>query len=197
MVARSLPVRTPGVLTLQSLETELLPGWWVILNLAGYQAGWIATVYGATHDMPWLGPLSVSLFVATHLLLSARPLHSTGLILIVLAYGAMQESVMLRLELVAYPTSPGSIPFWMLALWALFATTLSVSLRWFQTRPLIAALTGAVLGPLAYWAGAAAGAITLPTLSLSLSSLVLAWMVGFPLLLQVARRLEFPLVKVS
>ena len=104
---------------------------------------------------------------------------------------------MFRLGLVAYPSSPDSIPFWMLTLWALFATTLSVSLRWFQTRPVIAALTGALLGPLAYWAGAAAGAIALPTLSLSLTGLALAWMVGFPLLLQVARRLEFPLEKVS
>ena len=52
--------------------------------------------------------------------------------------------------------SAGSLPiapFWMLALWIAFATTLNHSMRWLMHRPVVAAIGGAVFGPLAYLAG--------------------------------------------
>jgi len=194
MVAQSLSVRAPGGLTPPVRQPgRPLPGWWVVLNLAGYQVGWLATIYGATHGLPWLGPVMVVMLVALHMFLTARPARSAGLIAMVLVLGAFQETVMLKLGLVAYPASPGGVPVWMLALWPLFATTLSVSMRWLQTRLAVAALAGAVLGPLAYWAGAAAGAIVLPDLAASLAYLGIAWMAGFPMLLALARWLDRPL----
>jgi hypothetical protein len=164
-----------------------------LVNLVGYQAGWAATVYGATHALPWLGPLVVAVLVGLHLFLTAGPARSAGLIAIVLVLGAVQEHLMLRLGLVAYPSHPGGVPVWMLALWPLLATTLSISMRWLQTRLAIAALAGAVLGPLAYWAGAATGAIVLPDPQASLTCLAIAWMAGLPMLLALARRLDRPL----
>jgi hypothetical protein len=194
VVARSLSVRTSGGLTAPVRRpVRPLPSWPVALNLVGYQAGWLATLYGATHDLPSLGPVSVTVLVALHLYLSARPARSAGVIAITLLFGALQETAMFKLGLLTYPTSPGGVPVWMLALWPLFATTLSVSLRWFQTRLAIAALAGAVLGPLAYWAGAAAGAIVLPDLQTSLGGLAIAWMAGFPALLALAHWLDRPL----
>jgi hypothetical protein len=169
-----------------------LPGWRVALNLAGYQAGWLATVYGATHGLPWLGPVAVVALVTLHLLLDTQPARSAGLIAVALLVGAALESALFRFGLVAYPTSPDGVPAWMLSLWPLFATTLSVSLRWFQSRLLVAALAGAMLGPLAYWAGATAGAIALPDLPASLVCLGIAWMAAFPALLALARRLDRP-----
>ena len=59
----------------------------------------------------------------------------------------------------AWPNS--FAPFWMLSLWMAFATTLNHSLRWLMTRPLAAALAGAIGGPLAYLAGARLGALAL------------------------------------
>lgn len=196
MVAQPLPVRAPGGLTPPTRQSgRSLPGWWVALNLIGYQAGWFATIYGATHEQPWLGPVVVAMLVAVHLFLTSQPLRAAGLIVIAGVFGAFQENVMLSLGLVAYPTSPGGVPVWMIALWPLFATTLSVGLRWFQSRLLLVALAGAVLGPLAYWAGAAAGAIVLPDPAASLAGLGIAWMAGFPMLLALARWLDRPLAE--
>lgn len=193
MVARSLPVRTPGALT-PSVQTHgaLQPAWRVALNLIGYQVGWLATLYGATHGLAWLGPVSVVALTAWYLALAEYPVRSLFLLVLALAIGMLVETALLRLGLVAYPTSPEGVPFWMLMLWPLFATTLSVGLRWFQSRLFTAALAGAVLGPLAYWAGAAAGAISLPGSEMSLLSLALVWMLAFPMLLQLAGRLERP-----
>jgi hypothetical protein len=198
MVDQSLLVRASGVLTTLSRQLgRPIPGWWMALNLVGYQAGWFATVYGATHELPLLGPFVAAILVVVHLNLSARPARSAALIAIVLLFGAFQETVMFKLGLVAYPTNPNAVPVWMLALWPLFATTLSIGLRWFQSRLLIAALAGAVFGPLAYWAGAAAGAIVLPDPQASLVYLGMAWLAGLPMLLALARWLERPSAEVQ
>jgi len=167
------------------------------LNLIGYQAGWLVTLYGATHGLSWLGPAAVIVLSAGHLLLSDYPARSLMLLGVALATGVVVETAMFQLGLVVYPTSPEGVPVWMLALWPLFATTLSVGLRWFQSRRFIAATAGAIFGPLAYWAGAAAGAIRLPETELSLRYIGLVWMLAFPLLLELARWLERPQSEVS
>lgn len=191
MVARSLPVRASGALTpASSPPVRTLPGWWVALNLIGYQVGWLVTVYGATHGLSWLGPVAVLPWLGMHLALSSQPAGSATLLMLALAYGAVQETMIFQLGLVVYPDSPGGVPFWMIALWPLFATTLSVSLRWFRTRAMFAVLAGALLGPLAYWAGAAAGALVLPDTPSALAALSMAWGVAFPVLLRLASWLE-------
>lgn len=191
MVARSLPVRAPGALTRVSFPpSRHPPGWWVAGNLIGYQVGWLVTLYGATHGLNWLGPVAVASAVALHLALSARPAGSAALLTFALVYGAVQETILLQLGLVTYQDSTHGVPLWMLALWPLFATTLSVGLRWFQEHAMIAALAGAVLGPLAYWAGAQAGALVLPEPYASLVALGIGWGFAFPALLWLARRLE-------
>ena len=53
----------------------------------------------------------------------------------------------------------GWAPYWMVALWGAFATTLNHSLRWLTRRPVFAALFGAVGGPIAYSAGVQLGAL--------------------------------------
>jgi hypothetical protein len=169
----------------------------VALNLIGYQAGWLVTLYGATQGLSWLGPAAVIALTVWYLSLAENPARSLMLIGLALAAGVVVETVMFQLGLVVYPTSPDGVPVWMLALWPLFATTLSVGLRWFQARHLSAALAGAVLGPLAYWAGAAAGAISLPETRISLLYIGLVWMLAFPILLELARRLERPRLEAS
>lgn len=44
-------------------------------------------------------------------------------------------------------------------MWLLFSTSLSGTLKWLQGRYLVAALLGAVFGPLSYVAGGRLGAI--------------------------------------
>jgi cell division protein FtsW (lipid II flippase) len=84
----------------------------------------------------------------------------------------------------------GIAPYWMVAMWALFATTLNVSLRWLRPHVGLAALIGAVGGPAAYYAGARLGAIEFTVAGAAMAAIALGWAVLTPLLLRVAARLD-------
>jgi hypothetical protein len=72
----------------------------------------------------------------------------------------------------------------MVALWMLFATTLSSSMAWLAGRHRLAAVLGAVCGPLSYAAGARLGAIELPPHALaSFAGIALVWGLAMPALL--------------
>ncbi len=77
---------------------------------------------------------------------------------------------------------------WLVALWANFATTLNVSLSWLHGKPLMAAILGALGGPLAYWAGERLGAIEMDRpLLVPLLVVGLAWSIVTPALFGLAR----------
>jgi non-ribosomal peptide synthetase component F len=76
----------------------------------------------------------------------------------------------------------------MVALWAMFATTLNVSLRALRARPWLAAALGAAGGPLAYYAGARLGALQLADFHAGLAAIAVGWAWLTPLLLASARR---------
>ncbi|MGB5202220.1 MAG: DUF2878 domain-containing protein, partial [Sedimenticolaceae bacterium] len=81
-------------------------------------------------------------------------------------------------------------PYWIVAMWMGFATTLNVSLGWLKGRYWLAALFGAVGGPLAYLAGAKLGGITLISSEAALTALALGWATIMPLLMYLAARLD-------
>ena len=134
----------------------------VIVNFAAFQIGWFACVLGAAHGWPWAGTAIAAAIVAAHVYRAARPAEELKLIGIALCLGAVWDSLLFTLGWLDFKTGVlihGVAPHWILAMWALFAITLNVSLRWLQGRWLVAALLGAVAGPLAYWAGARLGAV--------------------------------------
>ena len=49
-------------------------------------------------------------------------------------------------------------PYWLVVMWALFATTINVSMAWMKNRWLLAVVMGAVFGPMAF-AGEKLGAV--------------------------------------
>lgn len=81
-------------------------------------------------------------------------------------------------------------PPWMICLWLNFAATLNVSLRWLHGRPRLAALFGALGGPLAYYAGARLGAAAALPERGGLLILALVWALVTPLLAGLAERME-------
>jgi hypothetical protein len=74
-------------------------------------------------------------------------------------------------------------PYWIIMLWALFATTINSSLAWLKQRYLLAALLGAIAGPAAYYAGNRLGAVELAHPEQALLALALGWSIWLPLLL--------------
>ncbi len=165
----------------------------VVVNFVAFQAGWFACVLGAAQGWPWTGTAVAAAVVALHLWRAARPAQELKLVAIALAIGATWDSLLVNLDLVEFPSGivvDGVAPLWILALWALFATTLNVSLRWLQDRLLVAAALGAVAGPLSYWAGARLGALELIDPVPALLALAIGWAAMTPLLLEIARRYD-------
>ena len=77
-------------------------------------------------------------------------------------------------------------PPWMIGLWALFASTLNVSLNWLKKHTALAILLGAISGPLCYWAGERLGALSLLNFNSAMVYLALGWAIAVPLLLKLA-----------
>ena len=75
--------------------------------------------------------------------------------------------------------------------WVLFATSLDTSLKWLKERYVVAALMGAVFGPLSYRAGAALGAASFPKGEVrSLIVLAVIWGIVMPLLVWINSKLQ-------
>jgi hypothetical protein len=82
-------------------------------------------------------------------------------------------------------------PAWITALWVNFATTLHFALRWLADRPWLAAVLGAIAGPLAYYAAAGLGAAELPHGGLSLVALAIVWGVAVPFSMALSKMAPF------
>ena len=162
----------------------------MITNIVLFQAGWFACVLSAAHGQPWIGTGVAAAVVAWHTLRAARPAEEIKLIAIAVLIGAVGDSLLVMLGWIAYPSGTliaGAAPHWILALWALFATTLNVSLRWLKQRLLIAALLGAVCGPLSYWAAARLGAAAFVNPMAVVIALAVGWALIMPALMMLTR----------
>jgi len=162
-------------------------------NFLAFQLGWFACVLGGAHGLPWLGSGIAAAIVAWHLTHAARPMQELILVLIAGAIGAVWDSALVTLGWISYPSGmllAGTAPYWIVALWMLFATTLNVSLAWLKRSALLAALFGAIGGPLAYYGGAKLGALSFLAPTPALVALVLGWGLLTPLLIRLALRFD-------
>jgi len=163
------------------------------LNFLLFQLGWFSCVLGAANGAYWLGPVVVSAVVAIHLVLSLRPAAELLLAVSAAALGLLTDSL---LQATGWLGSPGPglpgplAPFWTVSMWALFATTLNVSLRWMKRRPLLAVVMGLVGGPLSYLGGQKLGAMVFTAPVAALAALGIAWAVAMPLLVWLSNRFD-------
>jgi len=75
-----------------------------------------------------------------------------------------------------------------LMLWVNFSLTLNESLKWFQKHLFVAAITGSIFGPLAYFAASRLGAVQIMApVSRSLLMVGIVWFIAMPLMSQVAK----------
>jgi hypothetical protein len=165
----------------------------VFLNVAAFQAGWLACVLAAAHGWPWAGVAVATVIVALHAAFAARPEQELKLAAVAVLAGAFFDSALAALGWIRFApeaAAPYLAPWWILALWALLGTTLNVSLGWLRSRPVLAALLGAASAPFAYWAGERLGAVELRQPALALGALALGWAALLPGLLAAARRLD-------
>ena len=154
-------------------------------NFILFQIGWFSCVLGAANGIAWLGPVVVLAAVLVHLKLSLRPAAELKLILSAVAIGLVVDSLILATGWISYPAGvlvEPLAPYWILAMWALFATTLNVSMGWLKHRVALGFVMGAVGGPMSYWAGQKMGAMTFIEPLPALAALAIAWAIAMPLL---------------
>jgi len=161
-----------------------------IINLTLFQTAWFAAVLGAANGVPWLGPLVMVPVMAVHLSLTDDRQGELKLLLAAGVLGFLYDTALVTagvfsplLHLLPHPLSPP----WMIGLWMNFAATLNVSMVWLRGRYLLAAVFGAIGGPLAYYSGAKLGATeALPSLN-GMLLLAVGWAVMTPVLVWLAR----------
>jgi hypothetical protein len=107
--------------------------------------------------------------------------------------GLVFDSLLVISGWLNYPSGmilPGVAPYWILAMWAMFATTLNVSMAWIKSSLVLAAVLGAIFGPLSYIAGEKIGGVELVDANASIIALAVIWGIAMPLLVIAARKME-------
>lgn len=120
----------------------------LLLNIIGFQLCWAACVIGGTQ---WAA-VCVPLFFCWHW--TQRKPGELWLIALITLGGSLFDSLLLNLNLMAFPDHDGAlIPLWLMLLWSAFAATLRHSMAWLLQKPLLAALLGGIAAPWSYYAG--------------------------------------------
>lgn len=165
--------------------------WSLLINFTLFQLGWFACVLGGAYGMPWIGPLAVIAILAWHLKQAQQPSHELKLIGVAVVLGTLWDSLLVISGLLSYETGMlvGFLaPYWIIAMWALFSSTLNVSLRWLKNRYALSFLFGAAGGPLAYYAGFKLGAVDFSDMAAALLALAVGWALIMPLLMLLSNR---------
>ena len=161
-------------------------------NFVLFQAGWFACILGAAHQQVLWAVIGSLTYIAFHIWHSQTPKLELGLLLKVLSFGILTDSLLMYLGFLdfkgAWP-SPYVSPAWMWVLWLLVASTLNSSLSWLKGKPVLGVVLGAVSGPLSYEAGIRLGAANWGSGSqiLGLGLISLVWAVAMPLFFYWAR----------
>jgi hypothetical protein len=167
------------------LETK-----WVVANFVVFQIAWFTCVGSVARNLSSLGLAVIAIAVGIHLLSVRHRASALSLAVASLLIGVIIEYILAATQATQFDRNAlaiGSAPLWMIAMWALFSTTLNVSMRWLQGKYVLATVLGAVAGPLSYLAGSKMGALTLP-LDYSLIIIGACWAVAMPLLLLSAKK---------
>lgn len=152
-----------------------------VLNFILFQIGWFACVIYPN----LLGPLLVLFFLLLHfVLVSQNRFTELQFIGLGTVAGSLLDGLWFRLGILDDGTGAVLLtPPWLVAMWAIFMTTISHSLNWISRKIWLACVFAPFAGTFAYWSASRMGAVEFPELTLSLVALALGWLALFPLLL--------------
>ena len=164
-----------------------------LLNFIVFQAAWFAAVLGAAHESPLWGTAAVLAAFAWHLAVSARPAEEAKLFALVCLIGFIVETGNAMLGHVSYPSGQpvaNLAPYWMVALWGLLAIALNVTMRWMKRRYALAAVLGAVAGPMSFIGGVKLGGAQFIHTTPALIIMACSWAVLMPALMGLSMRFD-------
>jgi hypothetical protein len=165
----------------------------LLVNFIGFQVGWFACVLGAANDKELLGMIIALGVIIFHAVTQDDSRKELKLVLVAVVIGLFWETWVLNLDILRYPSHPDALfwpPSWLIMMWALFATTINLSMGWLKSRWALAVLMGAVFGPLAFIGGEKLGAVVFLDSTLSIITLSVGWGLLMPLLLWTAERIN-------
>jgi len=134
-----------------------------VVNVVLFQSCWLTAVWGAGHGLAWAGPAVVTIFLLVHLGMLRPGEHRTELLYVVgvASAGVLLDSWMYAAGVLTYPAAEAwslpCAPPYIAALWVAFAMLPRFSLAWLKPRPWLAALLGALGGPLSVYVGTSIG----------------------------------------
>jgi hypothetical protein len=163
----------------------------IALNILGHQLAWWACVLSARADAASIGIGVTAGIVAMHLVVSPARRFEAWFIPLAAALGYAVDTIATVLGALQFDGNPQPAlpaPLWIAALWLAFATTIHTSFSWLRNRLIIAAILGAVSGPLAYAAGVALNVVAMPQPVWSVIVLGVLWGATLPVLVLIAAR---------
>ena len=163
----------------------------IVINLSLFKFGWMAVVLSAAAGLAEVGAATVGLIALVHLIRAHRISDELALLVVAGCIGLVWETLLVQAGVLTYPTSatsPEFAPYWIVAMWVLFATTLNVGMKWLKKNLAITAVAGAICGPLSFVAGQQVGAVNLGDNSILI--LGLGWAVLLPAVTLIARALD-------
>jgi hypothetical protein len=121
----------------------------------GFQAGWLACVLGGNQ---W-AIVAASVLLPLYLLATRPSLRLCGILMAIALAGLATDLAWQHAGLIEFNRAVAlGLPPWLALLWLLFAASLTHALRFLHHRLAVAALLGAIVGPLSYLAGLRLGA---------------------------------------
>jgi len=163
-----------------------------LANFLLFQVAWFVAVDAAARGALWTGLAAMAVVVAVHLAWVSDRARELRFLLLAGLFGTLADTALAGIGATAYPSSRAAwpvalVPPWISALWIGFATLPRFSLAWLVRRPWLAAILGAVGGPLSYLAGARLGAVSVsPEPLLTWVALAAEYALATPLLLRLA-----------
>lgn len=165
---------------------------WKLVNFAVLQAAWFGCVLAAAAARPDLACVAAFAALAVHFALVRSRFDDLRMIAVAVPLGFATDTAVGALGVVAPVHDPVPAPFppsWFPLLWAVFATAVRHSMGWLSGSYALAALVGALGGPLSLRSGGALGGVAVTDDARVLWSVVgLQWAIVLPLLVRCAAR---------
>ncbi|WP_419811744.1 DUF2878 domain-containing protein [Bacterioplanoides sp.] len=142
-----------------------------VINVVLFQLCWLACVVGGNQ---WALAALLLLVVihASWIVGQDQLLSEVRLVLPLISLGILFDTILMQIEWLIFPHDSGvTIPFWLMALWLAFASTVRHSMSGILKKPWVAVLFGALGAPWSYYLGDQLGAVTVTTNALIAISL--------------------------
>jgi Protein of unknown function (DUF2878) len=158
-----------------------------IVNIVLFNISWLAIVLSQSS---LVAPMIVGIHLLLHWLVMGKGKDELRLIGGVTLCGVIVDQLLFQAGVFNLAGQPALAPLWLSCLWPVFASTLMHSLVVFQNRIAFAAMCGALGGALSYIAGVRMSAVDFASPLWGPVLLGTLWAVIFPLLMQIAARLQ-------